>query len=34
MFRNNEKLTQYLIENDYIFVEKLSKHDYLFRDAI
>lgn len=32
--RNNEKLTQYLIENDYIFVEKLSKHDYLFRDAI
>lgn len=20
--------------NDYLFVEKLSKHDYLFRDAI
>tara|TARA_Y100000389_G_C17430154_1_gene502085 strand:- start:937 stop:1584 length:648 start_codon:yes stop_codon:yes gene_type:complete len=31
--RNSEKLKQYLIENDYLFVEKLSKHDYLFRDA-
>lgn len=31
--RNLKKLTQYLIENDYLFVEKLSKHDYLFRDA-
>lgn len=31
--RNKEKLSEYLIENDYVFVEKLSKHDYLFRDV-
>ena len=31
--RNLNKLTKYLSENDYVFVEKLSIHDYLFRDV-
>jgi FkbM family methyltransferase len=32
--RNFEKMNDYLSENGYVFVEKLSKHDYLFKDAI
>ena len=31
--RNKDKLTKYLKENDYEFVEQLSKNDYLFRDT-